>query len=155
AEQEVKALGHLYGAARSKIYVGADAREDRLKREAAQADILHFATHGILSDSSPMYSHLVFAQGDGNEDGVLEAWEIMQLDLRAQLGVLSGCESARGRFSAGEGMIGLTWAMFVAGVPTTVVSQWKVEAASTRDLLLTFHRNLLLSRGAGKTRVTK
>jgi len=43
---------------------------------------------------------------------------------------------------AGEGVIGLTWALFVAGVPSTVVSQWKVESASARDLMLSFHRQL-------------
>jgi CHAT domain-containing protein len=142
AEKEVKALGQLYGGARSKVYVGAEAREDRLKAEAAQARVLHFATHGILNDASPMYSHLVLAQGDKNEDGLLEAWELMQMDLRADLVVLSACETARGRFGDGEGMIGLTWALFVAGAPSTVVSQWKVESASARDLMLGFHRYL-------------
>lgn len=142
AEQEVKSLGQLYGAARSKVYVGAEAREERAKTEAAQASVLHFATHGILNDAAPMYSHLVLAQGDKNEDGLLEAWEVMQLDLKADLAVLSACETARGRFGAGEGMIGLTWALFVAGVPSTVVSQWKVESASTRDLMVRFHRRL-------------
>ena len=70
AEKEVKALGRLYGGARSKVYIGAEAREDRLKGEAAQARVLHFATHGILNNASPMYSHLVLAQGDTNEDGL-------------------------------------------------------------------------------------
>jgi CHAT domain-containing protein len=142
AEAEVKALGQLYGAARSKVYVGAEAREDRAKAEAAQAGILHFATHGILNDAAPLYSHLMLAQGDKNEDGLLEAWELMQLDLKADLAVLSACETARGRFGAGEGVIGLTWALFVAGVPATVVSQWKVESASTRELMIAFHRRL-------------
>ncbi|HMB29784.1 MAG TPA: CHAT domain-containing tetratricopeptide repeat protein, partial [Blastocatellia bacterium] len=142
AEKEVKALGQLYGGARSKVYVGAEAREDRLKAEATQARVLHFATHGVLDNAAPMYSHLVLAQGDKNEDGLLEAWELMQLDLKADLAVLSACETARGRFGAGEGMIGLTWALFIAGVPSTVVSQWKVESASTRELMLDFHRSL-------------
>jgi CHAT domain-containing protein/Tfp pilus assembly protein PilF len=142
AEQEVKALEHLYGAARSKIYVGPGAQEGRVKTEGRQARVLHFATHGILNDSSPMYSHLVLARGDKNEDGLLEAWELMQMDLHADLAVLSACETARGRFSAGEGVIGLSWAMFVAGVPATLVSQWKVVSAGTRDLMLNFHRQL-------------
>ena len=89
-----------------------------------------------------MYSHLLLSPGDANNDGLLEARELMQLDLHADLAVLSACETARGRFGAGEGMIGLTWALFVGGVPSTVVSQWKVESASTRDLMLQFHRNL-------------
>lgn len=142
AEQEVRALGRLYGAAHSRVYIGPEAREDRFKKEAGQASILHFATHGTLNNASPMYSNLVLAQGDSNEDGLLEAWEIMQLDLKADLAILSACETARGRYGAGEGMIGLSWAMFVAGVPATIVSQWKVESASTRDLLVNFHRAL-------------
>jgi CHAT domain-containing protein/tetratricopeptide (TPR) repeat protein len=152
AEEEVKALGRLYGAAGSKVYIGAEAREDRVKSEAGEAGILHFATHGTMNDASPMYSHLVLASGDKNEDGLLEAWELMQLDLRADLAVLSACETARGRYGAGEGMIGLSWAMFVAGVPATVVSQWKVESASTRELMLGFHRQM---RVPVETKVTK
>jgi CHAT domain-containing protein len=85
----------------------------------------------------------VLAQGDRNEDGLLEAWELMRMDLRADLVVLSACETARGRFGAGEGVIGLSWAMFVAGAPATVVSQWKVESASTRELMLGFHQRLI------------
>ncbi|HSL55150.1 MAG TPA: CHAT domain-containing protein [Pyrinomonadaceae bacterium] len=145
AEEEVKALGRLYGATRSKVYIGAEAREDRVKGEASRAKILHFATHGILNNASPMYSHLALADGGAGEDGLLEAWELMQLDLHADLAVLSACETARGRFGAGEGMVGLSWAMFMAGVPSIVVSQWKVESAGTRDLMVSFHRGLISS----------
>ena len=146
AEQEVKALGRLYGVSRSKVYTGTEAREDRVKGEATGAKILHFATHGTLNNASPMYSHLALAGGDANEDGLLEAWELMQLNLHADLAVLSACETARGRIGAGEGMIGFSWAMFIAGVPSIVVSQWKVESAGTRDLMVNFHRALLSSK---------
>jgi CHAT domain-containing protein/Tfp pilus assembly protein PilF len=148
AEEEVKELRRLYGISRSKVYVGAEAREDRVKREAGQARIIHFATHGILNNASPMYSHLVLAEGGPNEDGLLEAWELMHLDLKADLAVLSACETARGRIGAGEGMIGLSWAMFIAGVPSLVVSQWKVEATGTRDLMVSFHRALMPGKEA-------
>jgi CHAT domain-containing protein/Tfp pilus assembly protein PilF len=150
AEAEVRALGRLYGARRSKVYIGAEAREDRLKAEAGQARIIHFATHGVLNNAAPLYSYLALARGDKNEDGLLEAWELMQLDLKADLAVLSACETARGRTSAGEGVIGLTWALFVAGTPATVVSQWEVESASTRDLMIDFHRQLQAPRAAGR-----
>jgi CHAT domain-containing protein/tetratricopeptide (TPR) repeat protein len=150
AEAEVRALGRLYGAQRSKVYIGAEAHEDRLKAEAGQYRILHFATHGVLNDAAPLYSYLALARGDKNEDGLLEAWELMQLDLKADLVVLSACETARGRTSAGEGVIGLAWALFVAGVPATVVSQWEAESASARDLMLGFHRQLQGPRAAGK-----
>ena len=147
AEQEVKALGRLYGAARSKVYIGVEAREDRVKTEASSAKILHFATHGMLNNASPMYSHLALAEGGPGEDGLLEAWELMQLNLHAELAVLSACETARGRIGAGEGMVGFSWAMFIAGVPSIVVTQWKVESAGTRDLMVSFHRGLIAPGG--------
>jgi CHAT domain-containing protein len=155
AEQEVKALKQLYGITHSKVYTGAEAREDRVKNEAGQARILHFAAHGMLNNISPMYSHLALAEGGANEDGLLEAWELMQMDLKADLAVLSACETARGRIGAGEGMIGLSWAMFVAGVPSIVVSQWKVESAGTRDLMVNFHRALIPQSEAVKAKPTK
>jgi CHAT domain-containing protein len=155
ADEEVRALGRLYGATRSKVYTGAEASEDRVKAEAAQARILHFATHATLDNASPMYSYLALARGDKNEDGLLEAWELMRMDLHADLAVLSACETARGRYGAGEGVIGLTWALFVAGVPSTVVSQWKVESASARDLMLNFHHQLRAPSARVKAPMTK
>jgi CHAT domain-containing protein/Tfp pilus assembly protein PilF len=155
AENEVKALAQLYGAARSKVYIGEQAREERFKAEAPNATILHLATHGILNDASPMYSQVVLSQNEGaaSEDGLLEAWEIMKLDLKADLVVLSACETARGKVGAGEGVIGLTWALFVAGSPTTLVSQWKVDSISTTQLMLEFHRNLKNDFGSGKKQI--
>jgi CHAT domain-containing protein/Tfp pilus assembly protein PilF len=155
AEQEVKSLSRLYGISRSQVYVGADASEDRVKSEAGRAGILHFAAHGVLNNASPMYSYLALAAKGASEDGLLEAWELMQLDLKASLAVLSACETARGRIGAGEGIIGLSWAMFIAGVPSTVVSQWKVDSAGTRDLMVGFHRALAAQPEAGKARPTK
>jgi len=144
AEKMVTALGGLYGAARSKVYIGAAATEDRAKAEGPNSRIIQFATHGLLDSRNPMYSHLVLSQSAKNEydDGLLEAWEIMKLDLHADMVILAACETARGRVATGEGMIGMSWAFFVAGSPTTVASQWKVDSASTTQLMLEFHRNL-------------
>jgi CHAT domain-containing protein len=139
--QEVRALQQLYGASQSEVFTGGEAREDRFKAEAGKFRILHLATHGILDNASPMYSNILLSAGDNSqEDGLLEAREIMQMDLKADLAVLSACETARGRISAGEGVIGLSWAFFVAGTSTTVVSQWKVESVSTAKLMMAFHR---------------
>ena len=55
AEQEVKALGRLYGETNSKVYIGAYAREGRVNDEASRARILNFATHGIRNHASPIY----------------------------------------------------------------------------------------------------
>jgi CHAT domain-containing protein len=116
--------------------------------------VLHFATHAVLDDKNPLYSHLVLAPGtDRSEDGLLEAWELMQMDLKAELAALSACDTARGRAGDGEGLIGMTWALFVAGVPTTIASQWQVPSESTTKLMLTFHHrfaNSLLGKRLSK-----
>jgi CHAT domain-containing protein/Tfp pilus assembly protein PilF len=149
AEREVQALVGLYGAANCRVLIGAEAREEIAKAEAAKYRILHFATHGRLEDNNPMYSHVVLSQaGTGtDEDGLLEAREIVRMDLKSEIVVLSACQTARGRVSAGEGVVGMSWAWFVAGCPTTVVSQWEVDSASTRQLMVEFHRGL--AGGAG------
>jgi CHAT domain-containing protein/tetratricopeptide (TPR) repeat protein len=152
SEREVKNLAQLYGTEYSKILVGAEALEDRIKSEASRYNILHFATHGILNDTSPLYSSIVLSLTENDkEDGLLEAWEVMRMDLQAELVVLSACETGRGRIGAGEGLIGFSWALFVAGCPTTVVSQWKVDSASTSELMLEFHKHLKSSAADTKT----
>jgi CHAT domain-containing protein/tetratricopeptide (TPR) repeat protein len=140
-EREVEALASIYGPS-SRVYIGADAREDRWNADASSARVVHLATHGVLDNASPLYSHLVLAHADRGEpnDGLLEAWEIMNTQLRADLVVLSACESARGRVAAGEGVIGLMWAVFVAGAPATLLTQWRVDAASSTALMVAFHR---------------
>ena len=142
AEREVKDLGEIYGVKRSKILTGLAAQEGTVKAEAGRYPVLHFATHGLLDDENPLYSRLLLATSNGNDDGFLEAREIMKLDLRANLAVLSACQTARGKIGPGEGLIGMSWAFFIAGTSTTVVSQWKVDSASTARLMVDFHRQL-------------
>jgi CHAT domain-containing protein/tetratricopeptide (TPR) repeat protein len=152
AERLVTSLGNLYGANRSRIFTGPEAREEIAKTESSKYRIVQFAAHGILNDINPMYSHIVLSQkaDDSNEDGLLEAWEMKDLNLNAEMVVLSACETARGRFGSGEGVIGMSWSLFIAGAPTTVASQWKVESSSTTELMLEFHRQLLTGKNISK-----
>lgn len=144
AEAEVNAIKEIWKPTPTIVLVGAHAGKRNFKAEASKYRIIHLATHGILDDGSPLYSRLVMSrnENDPNDDGLLEAREIMQLKLHADLVVLSACQTARGRIGAGEGMIGMSWAFMVAGVPTMVSSQWKVDSASTATLMITFHKRL-------------
>lgn len=144
AEVEVGALKNIWGLSSSRILIGPSASKHAFRSEAAKYNIIHLATHGILDDVTPMYSRLVMARAgnDPSDDGLLEAREIMRLDLHADLVVLSACQTARGRVGAGEGMVGMSWAFFVAGVPSMVASQWKVDSASTAKLMIDFHKRL-------------
>lgn len=144
SEMEANALQQIWTPAHSKVFVGSNAGEKSFKIQAGNYSVIHLATHGILDDSNPLYSRLVMSRdaNDPEDDGLLEAREIMQLKLRADLVVLSACQTARGRFGAGEGMVGMSWAFFLAGVPTMVASQWKVDSVSTAKLMIEFHRML-------------
>ncbi|MGV3721699.1 MAG: CHAT domain-containing protein, partial [Actinomycetota bacterium] len=140
-ETEVRAISRLFGAG-AELVTGADASEERFKAMAARAGYLHLATHGLVNESAPMYSALALAHGAA-EDGRLEARELLDMDLRAQLVVLSACETALGKIVSGEGVRGLTWALFVAGAPSTVVSHWQVEDETTGVLMAAFYRRML------------
>jgi CHAT domain-containing protein/tetratricopeptide (TPR) repeat protein len=144
AESEVHTLGRIVGAGHSRIVVGADANERVFKSLAPGYSIIHFATHGVLDNRNPLFSYLVLARAEHqmDEDGLLEAREIMNMDLKADLAVLSACETARGKIGAGEGVIGMSWAFFAAGCRTTLVSQWKVNSASTSALMIKFYKYL-------------
>jgi len=155
ARREVQSLKQFYPGPESEIDVGQEAREDRFKVEAGKFRIVHLASHAVLDNANPMYSNILLSPGDsGNEDGLLEAREIMEMDLHANLVVLSACETARGHIAPGEGVIGLNWAFFLAGTPTMVVSQWRVESSSTAALMLSFHRSLNPALGSGMAEVS-
>jgi CHAT domain-containing protein len=148
AAREVRSIGTLFREAPVKIYVGPDALESRAKAECPRYAVIHFATHGVLDDQDPMFSHLVLAPrpGDASEDGLLETWEMMQLDLHADLAVLSACDTAGRAVHAGEGLIGMAWALSVAGTSSTIVTQWKISSSTAADLMVDFYREWLRAR---------
>src|SRR5690349_11313262 len=120
-----------------RVLVGRDADEKSFRILAPQYSIIHLATHGVLDNRDPLYSHLLLTKTDGDveNDGSLEAREIMNMHLNADLAVLSACDTGNGRISPGEGVIGMSWAFFVAGSRSMVVSHWRVNSASTSQLM--------------------
>src|SRR5207302_2688197 len=144
AEQEVSSIAKSFGQKDSKIFIGREASEKTFKALAPSYSIIHLATHGVIDNRQPLYSHLLLTKTevDPENDGRLEARQIMNMNLNADLAVLSACESANGRISPGEGVIGMWWAFFVAGARSMVVSQWKVNSTSTSELMTAFYGNL-------------
>jgi CHAT domain-containing protein/tetratricopeptide (TPR) repeat protein len=109
--------------------------------------ILHFATHGALRLDHPELSALVlsrFDSGGAPRDGYLRVPDLENLDLSADLVVLSACSTALGPQTPGEGVVGLPQAFFTAGASQVLVSLWQVEEESTAALMTTFYRHLLL-----------
>lgn len=144
AERQTGTLKNLYGAANIRVFNRRQADEAAFRREtAAGFSTLHLATHGVLDNNSPLNSYVLLAPNQASgDDGRLEAWEILELNLSSDLIFLSACETARGQSRSGEGLIGLSWSLMVAGARNVVVSQWKVESASTTDLTIDFYKSL-------------
>jgi CHAT domain-containing protein/tetratricopeptide (TPR) repeat protein len=144
AEDEVAAVATTVRSRRKKVLIGREAQEKAFKALASEYSTIHLATHGVLDNRDPLYSHLLLTktEGDVEDDGSLEAREIMNMRLNAELAVLSACETGNGRISPGEGVIGMSWAFFVAGTRSMVVSQWRVNSASTAQLMKNFYQVL-------------
>ena len=144
AEAEVAAVVAAVRTQMKKVLVGREADEKTFKALAPQYATIHLATHGLLDNRDPLNSYLLLTktEGDLENDGSLQAREIMNMHLDADLAVLSACETGNGRISPGEGVIGMSWAFFVAGARSVVVSQWRVNSASTSQLMKNFYQAL-------------
>lgn len=105
----------------------------------------HLATHGLLDDfrGQGIPGAIALAPNGTGErnDGLLTANEILEMKLNAELAVLSACDTGRGRIT-GDGVIGLSRALMTAGVPSVIVSLWKVPDEPTALLMIEFYRNL-------------
>ncbi|MEE8523450.1 MAG: CHAT domain-containing tetratricopeptide repeat protein [Thermoanaerobaculia bacterium] len=124
-------------AADRELVVGGALRDYRM---------LHFATHGEIDFDHPDLSRLVLSSVDEDgrqRDGLLFAHQIYELDLPADLVVLSACRTALGQEIRGEGLLGLTQSFFDAGAAAVVVSLWNVDDRATAELMAHFYRNLL------------
>ena len=119
-----------------------------LREKATKADLaravaaqprwraIHLACHGFPDDEWPMQSALALS------DGRLTALDVLQQHMPADLVVLSACETGRGRYVQGEGLLGLTRAFRYASGPRTVVSLWKVDDEATGALMTRFYKLL-------------
>jgi CHAT domain-containing protein len=138
---EAREIGAMYPGAH--ILVRKQATETAFKELASSNDVIHIAAHALVDDRQPMYSSIVMSRdASGDDDGLLEARELAEMNLKARLVVLSACETAGSGVAQGEGLMGLSWALLMAGCQTTVVSQWSVTSRATALLMRDFHRHL-------------
>ncbi|MBD2428162.1 CHAT domain-containing tetratricopeptide repeat protein [Phormidium sp. FACHB-1136] len=143
AQREAVAIS---GFLQTPALLGSEATKTAVQQRMAGADVIHLATHGLLEYGDPQQTGtrglpgaIALAPGSG-EDGLLTAAEILQMDLRADLAVLSACDTGRGRIT-GDGVIGLSRAFVAAGVPSIIVSLWAVDDQATADLMVAFYDN--------------
>lgn len=147
AEQEALKIAELL---QTTALIGQQATKEAVIKQLPTAQIIHLATHGLLEYGSQ--GSYVSLQGLGvpgaialapsaQDNGLLMADEILDFNLRANLVVLSACNTGQGRIT-GDGVIGLSRAFISAGVPSVVVSLWAVPDAPTARLMTSFYQNL-------------
>jgi len=102
---------------------------------------VHFATHGLFEEQSPLFSALITAPAEG-QTSRLSMYEVMDLNLKARLVILSACETNRGQLTGGDEIAGLTRAFLQAGAENVVSSLWKVSDESTALLMESLHAHL-------------
>ncbi|HTY09737.1 MAG TPA: CHAT domain-containing tetratricopeptide repeat protein [Bacteroidota bacterium] len=128
----------------SFLYNGAT--EENFKSNVGKYSCIHIATHGYINEEHPQLSMLLFSQTQRTpaiEDGVLYASETYNLNLKADLVVLSSCESGLGKLVKGEGMMAMTRGFFYSGARNVIFSLWKVYDRPTNKLMRDFYNHVL------------
>ncbi len=138
--QEIKSIANY---ADGQYYIGDQATENLFKKSARDFGILHLATHAIIDDKNPMHSRLLFTlDKNSNEDGDLFAWELYNMQLNAQMTVLSACNTGFGQVHRGEGVMSLGRAFAYAGCPSIIMSLWPAQDETTSFIMSDFYKNL-------------
>ena len=147
---EAKAIMALAPAQTSKQALDFDANRDfATNADLSRYRFVHFATHGFVDSVHPELSGIVLSLVDQNgnpQDGFLRAHQIFNLNLSADLVVLSACQTGLGKEVRGEGLIGLTRGFMYAGAPRVVVSLWSVNDQATAELMARFYRGMLVNK---------
>jgi CHAT domain-containing protein len=141
--REARVAGRSFERGRSLLRVGEQATERFLKTADLRAyGVLHLAAHAVVDDDTPERSAIVLAPGAPEEDGLLQAREIVGLDLSGLIVVLSACRSSSGEVVAGEGPLSLARAFLQAGARAVVGNLWEVRDDEAEGTMTAFYRGL-------------
>jgi CHAT domain-containing protein len=134
---------------KGKSYFGEDANAVSFKENVPFSKIVHFAGHTIINDSIPELSGIFFSdvtsdngKEDGTGDEVIYVNEILNLNIGANLVILSACETGIGKLVQGEGLMSIGRAFKYAGCPNLIISLWKINDRSASEIINRFNRNL-------------
>jgi len=144
AEREIETAASCFPKDKVRLLSGESATEsDFLKLPLDQFRIIHFAAHGLFDDQNWLRSCLLLEQDSGGEyDGFLQPFNIYQLDLNADLVVLSACDLGLGRLEKGEGLFGMALTFFYAGARSFLCSLWSVNDQDSVLFMKTFYDRL-------------
>jgi CHAT domain-containing protein/tetratricopeptide (TPR) repeat protein len=138
AETEAKQIARLLN---TTAVIGDAATKANLLPKLSNARVIHLATHGLLDDykGNDIPGAIALAP-TSSDDGLLRSRDILDLKLNAELVVLSACDTGKGKIT-GDGVLGLSRSLFLAGTPSVIVSLWQVKDDSTADLMTAFYQH--------------
>ncbi|MBD2523993.1 tetratricopeptide repeat protein [Nostoc sp. FACHB-133] len=146
-EEEAREILKLVSPSENIQAFGFDANYNwATNKQLSQYKMLHFATHGFLDSTDPELSGIVLSLIDKqgkSQRGFLRLTDIFNLNLPAELVVLSACETGLGKEVKGEGLVGLTRGLMYAGAARVVVSLWSVDDEATSLLMSQFYSQML------------
>ena len=119
----------------SRLFVGAEATEEQLRKFGPESRFIHIATHGYFRQDNPMFSSIRL----GNS--LLSLFDLYQLQFDAELVTLSGCGTGMNVVIGGDELIGLVRGLLYAGAQTLMVSLWEVHDQSTAEFMGDFYGN--------------
>lgn len=140
AEEEAQAVAKMINI---PPLIGKAATKAEILTKVEEASLLYFAAHGIASSEDPLEKSFLMLSGETFEQGWWTAREIQNTRLRASLAVLSACQTGLGQVHD-AGIIGLSRAFQIAGVPRVVMSLWSVDDEATNYLMQAFMKHLQL-----------
>ncbi len=124
-----------------KTFTDDSASESQFLQWASKSRIIHLATHGVANDQHPLESGLLFSENnDTLEDGFLNTLEIYNLNLSADLAVMSACNTGYGQLAEGEGIMSLGRAFMYAGCKSVISSLWLANDESTSSIMQGFYK---------------
>jgi len=144
SKDEIQSISSLLSD--DQVYLSQDATETVFKKNVEDASIIHLSTHSFLYKNNPL---ILFSNTDTENDGFLEVGEILQLNLKSDMVVLSSCKSGLGKVDKAEGIIGMQKAFFDAGAKSVIVSLWDVNDKYTSIFMEYFYS--FLSSGVNKS----
>jgi CHAT domain-containing protein len=118
------------------------ATESWIREHISEFGVIHIASHGEFDPVNPLFSAIRLAK-DGKSDGKLQAEEIFGLDIKADLVVLSACQTGLGDIRSGDDVVGMNRAFIFAGTHSLMSSLWRVSDVSTAIMMKQFYRNYL------------
>lgn len=144
---EANALTALAPGQVTSFVDGMATRDRALGRALGDYRFIHFATHGIVHPEVPRLSSIVLSFVDGSgtrRDPFLTLPDIYEMQVSADVVVLSACSTAEGKHVPGEGPIGLARGFMYAGAPRVIASFWRVNDMATAELMKHFYRGVLV-----------